>query len=136
MKWHGNMWSTVGCGTGINFENEIGSDNRNRIWGFWQKWNDRRIKWECRADIVVKLDYVENVSTTCMDNQECVCDKDERCAQTCHELFMGKYGVIIVQIDSHIITSPLLRVDIPSSSKSVQLCAEMARMEMDDKIES
>ena len=84
----------------------------------------------------MKLDYVENMSTTRADDRECVHDKHVRCAQTCCELFMGKDRVIIVRIDSCIITSPLLRVDVPLSSKSIWFCAEAARTETDDKIEN
>jgi len=51
------------------------------------------------------------------------------------KLFLSKDGLEVVRVDCGIASIPLFRIDIPSSSKSVQFGAKMTRVETDDKIE-
>ena len=44
--------------------------------------------------------------------------------------------MVVLWIDSGIVTIPLFKIDIPSSSKSVRLGSESSRTETDDKVES
>ena len=42
----------------------------------------------------------------------------------------------VLQIDTGIVTIPLFKIDVPSSSECVGFGSEFSRMEMDDKVES
>ena len=44
--------------------------------------------------------------------------------------------MVVLRIDSGIVTIPLFKIDIPSSSKSIGLGSEFSRMETDDEVES
>ena len=48
---------------------------------------------------------------------------------------MSKDGLEGVRVDYGIASIPPFRIDIPSSSKSIQFCAEMTRTEPDNKVE-
>ena len=50
-------------------------------------------------------------------------------------MFLHEHRSEVSQIYAGIITSPLFRIDIPSSSKSVGFGTEASRMEMDDEVE-
>jgi len=41
----------------------------------------------------------------------------------------------VVRVDCGIASIPLFRIDIPSSSESIQFCAKITRVEPDDKVE-
>ena len=50
-------------------------------------------------------------------------------------MFLSEDGFEVVKVDCSIASIPLFRIDIPSSSESIQFCAETTRTESDDKIE-
>ena len=50
-------------------------------------------------------------------------------------MFISKNWMEIVRIYGGIVTASLLRVDVPLSSQSVRFGSELARAEMDDKVE-
>ena len=50
-------------------------------------------------------------------------------------MFLHEHGLEVSRIYAGIITSPLFRVDIPSSSKSVKFGAEVSGTETDDEVE-
>ena len=52
------------------------------------------------------------------------------------QLFRSEYGLVVLRIDSGIVTIPLFKIDVPSSSKSIRLGSKFSRMEMDDEVES
>ena len=49
-------------------------------------------------------------------------------------MFLSKDKFEVVRVDCGIASIPLFRIDIPSSSKSIQFGAKTARAEPDDKI--
>jgi len=51
------------------------------------------------------------------------------------KLFLDEDGLEVVRVDCGIVSIPLFRIDIPSSSESIWFCAEMTRAEPDDKVE-
>jgi len=51
------------------------------------------------------------------------------------KLFLSEDGLEVVRVDYSVASIPPLRIDIPSSSESIQFCAEMTRVEPDDKVE-
>ena len=51
-------------------------------------------------------------------------------------MFGSKHGLIVLRIDSGIVTIPLFKIDVPLSSKSVRFGSEFSRTEMDDEVES
>ena len=51
------------------------------------------------------------------------------------KLFLSEDELEVVRIDCSIVSIPPFRIDIPSSSESIQFSAEMTRMEPDDKVE-
>ena len=51
------------------------------------------------------------------------------------KLFLSEDVFEVVKVDCSIASIPLFRIDIPSSSESIQFCAETTRTEPDDKIE-
>jgi hypothetical protein len=53
----------------------------------------------------------------------------------CREMFGGKYGFQIMRIYHGIVATPLFRVDIPSSSHSIQFAAKSSGMEVNDHVE-
>jgi len=48
---------------------------------------------------------------------------------------LSEDGLEVVRVDCNIASIPPFRIDVPSSSESIQFCAEMTRVEPDDKIE-
>jgi len=48
---------------------------------------------------------------------------------------LSEDGFEVVRVDCGIASIPPFRIDVPSSSKSIQFCAEMTRAEPDDKVE-
>ena len=48
---------------------------------------------------------------------------------------MSKDEFEVVRVDCGIASIPSFRIDVPSSSKSIQFSAEMTRVEPDDKVE-
>ena len=51
------------------------------------------------------------------------------------KLFLSEDGLEVVRVDCGVASIPLFRIDVPSSSESIQFCAEMTRVESDDKVE-
>ena len=51
------------------------------------------------------------------------------------KLFLSEDGLEVVRVDCGVASIPLFRIDVPSSSESIQFCAEMTRVEPDDKVE-
>ena len=90
---------------------------------------------ECCTNIVVKFDNVEDLHVSSTDGSKRLNSEHVRSTQTHSQLLLGKDGAKIVRINRGIITSPLFRVDIPSSSESIRFGTQMARMETDNKIE-
>ena len=86
------------------------------------------------ANIVVKPHDVEHVSAASANLRKHEVCEDAGCSETNRELFLRENRSEVVRIDCRIITSPLFRVDIPLSSKSVWLSAEATRVETDDEI--
>ena len=50
-------------------------------------------------------------------------------------MFLSEDEFEVVRVDCGIANIPPFRIDIPLSSESIQFCAEMTRMESDDKVE-
>jgi len=48
---------------------------------------------------------------------------------------LSEDGLEVVRVNYGIASIPSFRIDVPSSSKSIQFCAEMTRAESDDKVE-
>jgi len=48
---------------------------------------------------------------------------------------LSKDGLEVVRVDCGIASIPPFRIDVPSSSESIQFCAETTRVEPDDKVE-
>jgi len=48
---------------------------------------------------------------------------------------LSEDGLEVVGVDCGIASIPPFRIDVPSSSESIQFCAETTRMEPDDKVE-
>ena len=57
------------------------------------------------------------------------------CLKANVKLFLREDGTEIVGVNGGIIVSPLVRVDIPSSSQGVCFCAKTPRTEVYDEIE-
>ena len=51
------------------------------------------------------------------------------------KLFLSKDRLEVVRVDYGIASILLFRIDILSSSESIQFCAKMTRVEPDDKVE-
>jgi len=51
------------------------------------------------------------------------------------KLFLSEDGLEVMRVDCGIASIPLFRIDVPSSSESIQFCAKMTRVEPDDKVE-
>jgi len=51
------------------------------------------------------------------------------------KLFLSKDGLEVVRVDCGVASIPLFRIDILSSSESIQFSAETTRVEPDDKVE-
>ena len=51
------------------------------------------------------------------------------------KLFLSEDGLKVVRVDCGIASIPPFRIDVPSSSESIQFCAKTTRAEPDDKIE-
>jgi len=51
------------------------------------------------------------------------------------KLFLSEDGLEVVRVNCGIASIPPFRIDVPSSSESIQFCAKMTRAESDDKIE-
>ena len=50
-------------------------------------------------------------------------------------MFLSKDGFEVVRVDCGVASIPPFRIDIPSFSESIRFCAEMTRIEPDDKVE-
>jgi len=50
-------------------------------------------------------------------------------------LFLSEDGLEVVRVDCGVASIPPFRIDVPLFSESIWFCAEMTRMEPDDKIE-
>ena len=48
----------------------------------------------------------------------------------------SEYWAVVLWIDSGIVTIPLFKVDVPSSSQCIGFGAKFSRAEMDDEVES
>jgi len=48
---------------------------------------------------------------------------------------LSEDGLEVVRVDCGIASIPSFRIDVPSSSESIQFCAETTRAEPDDKVE-
>ena len=62
-------------------------------------------------------------------------DVERGCSKGQCQLLVSKNWTEIMRIYGGIVAASLLRVDIPSSSQSVGFGSELARAEMDDKVE-
>ena len=51
------------------------------------------------------------------------------------KLFLSEDGLKVVRVDCGIASIPPFRINIPSSSESIQFGAKMTRVEPDDKVE-
>ena len=51
------------------------------------------------------------------------------------KLFLSEDGLEVVRVDYSVASIPPFRIDVPSSSESIQVCAETARVDSDDKVE-
>jgi len=51
------------------------------------------------------------------------------------KLFLSENGLEVVRVDCGIASIPPFRIDISSSSESIWFCAEITRVEPDDKVE-
>ena len=49
-------------------------------------------------------------------------------------MFLSKDGLEVMRVDCSVTSIPSFRIDVPSSSESIQFCAETTRAESDDKI--
>ena len=54
---------------------------------------------------------------------------------SCSEVNTGRLRSVVLWVDSGIVTIPLFRVDVPSSSKSVRFGSQFSGMEPYDKVE-
>ena len=52
-----------------------------------------------------------------------------------YKLFLSEDGLEVVRVDCGIASIPPFRIDVPSSSESIQFGAETTRVEPDDKVE-
>ena len=50
-------------------------------------------------------------------------------------MFLSEDRLEVVRVDCGVASIPPFRIDVPSSSESIQFCAETTRAEPDDKIE-
>ncbi len=50
------------------------------------------------------------------------------------KLFLSKDGLEVVRVDCGVASIPPFRIDIPLLVESIQFCAEMTRVESDDKL--
>ena len=50
-------------------------------------------------------------------------------------MFLHEHGLEVSRIYAGVITSPLFRIDVPSSSKCVGFGSEMSGMETDDEVQ-
>ena len=50
-------------------------------------------------------------------------------------MFLSEDGFEVVRVDCGVASIPPFRIDVPSSSESIQFCAKTTRAEPDDKIE-
>jgi len=50
-------------------------------------------------------------------------------------LFLSEDGLEVVRVDCGVASIPPFRIDVPSSSESIQFCAEMTRAKPDNKVE-
>jgi len=48
---------------------------------------------------------------------------------------LSEGGLEVVRVDCGVASIPPFRIDVPSSSESIQFCAKMTRAKPDDKIE-
>ena len=81
-------------------------------------------------DIVSELIDIHNYDTM-HNGMNKVSSTDRR-----GKMFGGKYRFKIMRIYHGIVATSLFRVDVPSSSYSVQFPTKSARMETDDHVES
>jgi len=52
-----------------------------------------------------------------------------------YKLFLSEDRLKVVRVNYGIASIPLFRIDIPSSSESIQFCAKMTRVESNNKVE-
>ena len=52
-----------------------------------------------------------------------------------YKLFLNEDRLEVVRVDCGIASIPPFRIDVPSSSESIQFSTKMTRMEPDDKVE-
>ena len=62
-------------------------------------------------------------------------EKKDRSSYRGCKLFLSEDGLKVVRVDCGIASIPPFRIDVLSSSESIQFCAKMTRVESDDKIE-
>jgi len=60
--------------------------------------------------------------------------KDSSSYKSC-KLFLSEDGLEVVRVDCGIVSIPPFRIDIPSSSESIQFGTKMTRTEPDNKVE-
>jgi len=51
------------------------------------------------------------------------------------KLFLSEDGLEVVRVDCGIASIPPFRINVPSSSESIQFCAEITRVESNNKVE-
>jgi len=61
-------------------------------------------------------------------------EKDSSSYRGC-KLFLSEDGLEVVRVDYGIASISLFRIDVPSSSESIQFGTETTRIEPDDKVE-
>ena len=84
----------------------------------------------------MQLDDVEDDRMVCTDDGFVTVSDRAHCPKANVKLFLEEDGMEIVGVNSGIIISPLIRVDVSSSSQGVQFRAKAPGTETDDEIES
>ena len=62
-------------------------------------------------------------------------EKEDHSSYRGYKLFLSEDGLEVVRVDCGVASIPPFRIDIPSSSESIQFGAETTRVEPDDKVE-
>ena len=62
-------------------------------------------------------------------------EKEDSSSYEGHKLFLSEDGFEVVRVGCSIASIPPFRIDIPSSSESIQFDAKTTRVEPDDKVE-
>jgi len=62
-------------------------------------------------------------------------EKKDRSSYGGCKLFLSEDGLEVVRVDCGVASISPFRIDVPLSSESIRFCAEMTRVEPDDKVE-